>query len=164
MKLNKLFILFLVIGGLQSCMYTFNPGTTGLAKTFAIKDFPNHSGSGPPSISLDFTEQLKNYFQQNTHLAPVTNNGDWEFDGEIIGYTITPIAAQSDNTANNRLTISVKVNFVNKLDAKENYSEVFSFYNDFPQNTPPSSVEDENITVIFRQIIFDIYTRTTSNW
>lgn len=168
MKLNNIcgFIsLLLIVFGLQSCIYKFNPGTTGGAQTLNIRTFQNHAAAGPPVMPQILTEKLKTYFQQNSNMALVNGTADWELAGAIISYIPMPVAAQQGaGEGVTRLTISVKATFINNLDPKKNYEQVFSFYDDFTQNESLSQVETGLINDIFDQIVFDIYTRTTSDW
>jgi hypothetical protein len=172
MKLNNraALLLLIIFAGmtmmLQSCLYTFNPGTTGGAKTLLIRNFQDFSALGPPYTRQLLTERLKSYFQQNSSLSIVNqNSADWELSGQIVAFGYTPIAAQANQQAGgNRLTISVKVTFINNLDAKKNYEQVFTFYNDFGAGQSPTEVERRLTENIIDQLVFDIYTRTTSDW
>lgn len=173
MRLNKYFsgyfyiplILLSLTGVLSGCAYTFNPGTTGNAKTLFIANIINVSGGGPPYMTQVLTEKLKSYYQQNSNLSIVNSNGDWAINGEIAGYQIKPIAPQQNQQAGgNRLTITVNITFDNKLDHDKDFKQAFSFYADFEAGQLISNVQDELLDIIFDQIVFDIYTKTTSDW
>ncbi len=173
MKLNKHFyslyikIVFTLIitGFLFGCAYTFNPGTTGDAKTLSIANIQNVSGSGPPNMTQFFTEKLKTFYQQNSNLSLVNGNADWSIKGEIIGYQIAPIAPQENQlAAANRLTITVNIVFDNYRQPKNSFKQAFSFYDDYPQTTLLTSIQNELMETIFEQIVLDIYTKTTSDW
>lgn len=175
MKLNNfrtwiliLFCFWLVSG----CSYRFNPGSTGAARTLSIERFENLSSQGPANLSQIFSEKLRGYYQQNSDLALVNTGGDWQMDGAIARYNIIPVAPQGNETAGaNRLEITVEVNFVNTLYTEENkgtetasFTQAFSFYDDFAGNQMITQVEPELVNTILDQIVFDIFTRTTSNW
>jgi hypothetical protein len=52
-----------------------------------------------------------------TNLDLVKSNGDIIYEGEIVEYRIAPTTATANNTAaQNRLTISVNVRFINTND------------------------------------------------
>ena len=134
-------------------------------KTISIPVFYNESGSGPPNISQVLTEKLKDYYQSNSKLSIVTSNGDWQLSGYVSQYTVLPLAPLANETAaQTRLTIGVKVDFINTKDDKQNFSQVFPFYKDFNQNQSLSSVETDLVDAILNQIVFDIFMKTTSNW
>ncbi len=172
MKLNKLshyiqicVLLFLPVLLLNGCAYTFNPGTTGDARTLSIANIQNVSGNGPPNMSQFVTEKLKTFYQQNSNLSLVNVNGDWSIKGEIIGYQITPIAPQENQmAASNRLTITVNIVFDNYRQPKNSFKQAFSYYADYQQTVLLSAIQNELMEEIFDQIVLDIYTKTTSDW
>lgn len=146
-------------------MYTFNPGTTGNAKTLYIGNIINNSGGGPPFMAQLFAEKLKSFYQQNSNLSLVNSNGDWIINGEIVGYQISPIAPQQNNQAGgNRLTITVNIAYENVLDRKKDFKQAFSFYEDYGAKDLITNVQGQLLEKIFDQIVLDIYTKTTSDW
>ncbi|MBX9850301.1 MAG: hypothetical protein K2X86_00915 [Cytophagaceae bacterium] len=169
---NLLLIVILII--VSSCgVYNFTGGGTGCAKTISIQNFSNEAGGGPANLSQLLTEKLRDYYQQNTKLSLVNTLGDWQFDGRITRYEVLPLApTQNEKAGLNRLTIKVAVNFINTKETDAScQNEVkscegceFSFYEDFPQNQTLSQVEADLVNKISDRIVFDIYTKTTSNW
>jgi Lipopolysaccharide-assembly len=152
---------------LSAChVYNFTGGAIpSEVKTISIPVFYNESSSGPPNMSQLLTEKLKDYYQSNSKLTLVPNTGDWQLSGYINQYAVTPLAPLANETAaQSRLTIGVKVDFINTQDEKQNFSQVFPFYKDFNQNQSLSAVETELVDAILNQIVFDIFTKTTSNW
>jgi hypothetical protein len=168
-NIRHFLILFICICLSTSCVkYSLSGGDTGAAKTISIQNFFNEAGGGPPNLGQLFTEKLKDYYQRNTKMSLVASNGDWQFDGRIISYVVTPIAPRENETSGlNRLTIRVKVNFVNTKEGTnevESFESDFSFYADFPQSQSLSQVESQLIEDILNQIVFDVFSKTTSNW
>ncbi|HSZ72111.1 MAG TPA: LptE family protein [Cytophagaceae bacterium] len=165
---NFSLLFFLLLSVLFSgCgVYNFTGGAIPPdIKTISIPVFYNESGSGPPTITQTLTEKLKDYYQSNSKLLIVQTNGDWQLSGYITKYTVAPLAPLANETAaQTRLTIAVQVNFINTKDEKQNFSQVFPFYKDFNQNQSLSSVESDLVDFILNQIVFDIFTKTTSNW
>lgn len=134
-------------------------------KSITIQNFPNVSGAGPALLTQTFSEKLRDYFQRNTNLSLVPQQGDLLLDGSIVGYELTPIAPSSNDLATQtRLTIRVKANFINTRDEEQNFEETFSFFKDFPASTNLSSVEGVLIDEISDQIIVQLYTRSVANW
>ena len=100
-----------------------------------------------------------------TSLDLVKAEGDLTFEGSITGYTIKPVAIQSnDVAASNRLTITVKVKFTNTRDEKQNFEESISRYADYDSNLDISSEEDNLIEEINDQLIQVIFDRSVNNW
>ena len=159
--------------GCSNISYSF----TGAAispevKTISIQNFYNDSGGGPPTMSQQFTEKIKDYFQQNTNLTLVDDNGDLQLEGAIERYDFEPVAPQasgSDQVADvagqMRLNITVDATYVNTNDDQYDFEDrSFSFFADFDANRDPTNVEGELIDEILDQIIFDIFTASVANW
>ncbi len=143
-----------------------------LTQTFTIENFFNDSGGGPANLGQVFTESLKEYYQRNTQLELVRNNGDLQFAGAISRYTITPQATVSsqdpnlpDRAGQMRLNISVEVEYLNTVNEEESLKQTFSFFKDYdPRTTSILQVESVLIEEIFENIIQDIFTATVANW
>lgn len=155
-----------------SCgVYSFTGGGTD-ATTITIADFYNNAELGPANMGQDFTNQLKNYFVQNTRLTVTPENAQLLLEGEIVSYTLTPIApvATDDPNANTpasstRLTITVQATYVNTLNEEMSFeNKRFSFYRDFDNDQNLSDVEDAYVRQIFERIINDIFNASVANW
>ena len=66
--------------------------------------------------------------------------------------------------AQNRLTISVKVNYTNTIDESQNFSQTFSHYADFDSTQDLSSVEIELIEEIVEVLSENIFNKALANW
>ncbi len=159
--------LILIGIGFPSCgVYNFTGGAVPPdVKTISIQNVYNESGQGPTNISQNMTEKLKSYYQSNTKLLLVPSNADWKLEGKIVGYASTGVAAKGNETSgSNRLTITIKMNFVNTKDAKQNFDQNFSFFQDYAQEKTLFEVESTIVPTILDQIVLDIFQKTTSNW
>ena len=151
----------------QSCgVYSFTGGSTGDAETIQIDYFPNNAILIEPTLSLNFTNALRDLFERQTNLSLVTNNGDLYFEGEITDYKVIPITATADQTAaQNRLTIAVRVRFYNKEEEEDNFEKTFSFYSDFDANSQLiGSVLETALEEIFERLTQDIYNASVAKW
>ena len=164
--MNKILsILFVIL--LSSCgFYSFTGASISPeVETVSINYFPNKANTVQSSLSSLFTEKLKDYFTSHTNLNLTENEGDLFFSGEIISYTIKPIAIQSNETARqNRLTIKVKVKLKNKKDEKMNFNTTFSRYRDFPSDEDLNSIEEILMEEICNELIEDIFNKAVVNW
>ena len=142
-------------------------------KTVSIDFFYNEAGDGPPDLSLQFTEGLKEYFQNNTNLAiDNSGNGDLQFSGSIRRFNYAPMAPTAsgnenlpDNAGLQRLTIGITVQYINTRDDTFDFDQQFSFYADFdPNTTSISAIEPSLIEEIFEQIYVDIFNASVANW
>ncbi len=135
------------------------------AKTVAINTFPNNASLVNPTLSQSFTTALKDKIQGQTPLTIVSRQGDYEIEGEIIGYTVSPVAIQGNETAAmNRLTITVKVRFTNKFDENQNFDQTFSRYADYASSRNLSAVESTLVTEINDALTDDIFNKAFVNW
>ncbi|QXP72658.1 LptE family protein [Tenacibaculum sp. HL-MS23] len=162
---NILFITTSII--LISCgAYSFTGGNTGNAKTIQIDFFPNQAPLIEPTLSQEFTQNLRDLFTRQTNLTLVNSNGDLHFSGEITDYRITPMSATANQTAaQNRLTISVNVIYENKLEEKDNFEKRFSFYYDYGATQQLSGgVLDTALKEILERITQDIFNASVAKW
>jgi len=146
--------------------YSFTGGSTGDAKTLQIDFFPNQAPLVEPSLSQRFTTDLLDLFTRQTNLTTVTSNGDLYFSGEITGYRVTPMSATADQTAaQNRLTVTVNVRFVNKLIEKDDFEKQFSFYSDFAADAQLSgSILETALDEILERVTQDIFNASVAKW
>lgn len=152
---------------LQSCkIYSFT-GTTlsNDLKTISIQNFGMSIAGGPQDMSLTFNEKLKEYYQRNTNLKLIPENGDLYLAGTITGYEMTPVSTTaSDKAAQNRLTIKVEVQFQNKLTPSEDFEKEFSFYQDFSQEQTLTDIEPQLVPQILDQLVLNIFNDTAAQW
>ncbi len=168
-------LLVVVIVLFSSCgtrvSYSFTGATTN-ASTISITEFYNNADLGPANMGQTFTNQLKNYFIQNTNMSVVSAEGELQFEGEIVDLRLTPVApvnSQSDDgfatATSTRLTITVKATYVNTLDETMSFqNRTFSFYRDFPNEANLTDIEEQYTRDIFERIINDIFNASVANW
>ncbi|MFI5170809.1 MAG: LptE family protein [Chitinophagales bacterium] len=134
-------------------------------KTITINYFPNQSNFVAPSLSQTFTESLKDKFLRESNLTLADERGDWELSGAITRYESTPIAPTgNETTALNRLSITVKVDFVSRKDETTNWNQTFVRYEDFESTQTLSQVEGDLLPKLSEQLADDIYQKLTQNW
>ena len=164
-KPNIIFCFFSIL--LFSCgIYSFNGASIPKnAKTVSVDYFINSAPTKQPTLSQVLSEKLKDFFTTQTNLIIAQNNGDLNFKGEIIKYEIKPIAIQSNETAGqNRLTISIKVNFKNSYDNEFDFEHTFSRYIDYESSQNFSEIESFLIEEISTELIEDIFNKAVVNW
>ena len=163
--------LILTTLSMQSCgVYSFT-GTTITAETISISNFFNDASNGPPNLGVLFTDQLRDYFQNNTSLSQVSSGGELQMEGAIASYRLTPVAPsasgsdQSRDVANlTRLTITVQVDYVNLENEDFSFKKSFSQFADFDSDIGLEAVESQLIDEIFELIILDIFNASVANW
>ena len=111
------------------------------AKTVSVQYFPNHAQLVNPLLSDNLTTALRDAMTNQTTLDMVESGGDLAFEGEITDYRTNPVAITSGQTAAmNRLTITVKVRFSNRIDDTKDFEQSFSRYEDYPSDQDLNSV------------------------
>ena len=171
LKNNILLIVLLLLLSNTGCgVYSFT-GTTITAETISIQNFYNDANNGPPDLAVTFNNQIRDYFQQNTSLVQVANDGELQMEGAIKSYRLSPVApsAATDDSARDqadltRLTIIVEVTYVNLENEDFSFSRDFSQYADFNNELGLSAVESTLIEEIYDQIILDIFNASVANW
>ena len=161
----ELLILALLMGGC-TIKYSFSGASIPPeAKTVSVQLFQNIAPQVNPMLSNYFTEELKNRFVSQTKLVMVNDFGDFAFSGQITGYSVSPVSVQSNEVAaQNRLSISIKVKFVNIIDPKSSFDKNFSQYEDFESSQSFVQVEDELMREIVKKIVEDIFNASAANW
>ncbi len=163
----KLLLAATILAGLFSCgVYSFTGASIPpQAKTFSVSHFPNNAQMVQPTLSSRFTESLQDKFQKQTNLRLVSAGGDLHFEGSIINYATAPTAIGGDDRAAlNRLTISVRVKFINELEPDNDFEQTFSRFWDYPSNRSLAEIEDEAINVITEALVEDIFNQAVVNW
>jgi hypothetical protein len=167
MKFTKYILLLFVVLVINSCsVYNFT-GTGKIdAKTFQVNYFLNNAELIEPGIERTFTLRLQDLIQNQTNLNLTNTNGDLVYEGEIVRYNVTPMTATADiRAAQNRLTIAVNVRFTNKNKEEDNFEKQFSFYDDFPADTPLAGSQlTSSLDVIFERITQDIFNASLAKW
>ncbi len=165
-KLRKMLIAYCLLIIVNCSCYTFRGASLDPnLKTIQIQNFAFQTAGGPPNLSLQFNEKLKEYFQRNTSLKTAKVNPDLMFEGAITGFTVEPKAASSDDKGGlNRLTITISVKFTNAKNDEKSYDQEFSFYQDFAQTQTITAVQAELVPKILDQIVLDIFNKTAGEW
>ena len=132
--------------------------------------FENNSGNNvgsifEPGLARDLTLALQNILENQTNLQLVQSNGDLLYEGEIIEYRVSPMTSTADlNAAQNRLTISVNINYTNFKKEEDNFERRFSFFFDFPAEQQLISIKNEAHEIIFERLTQDIFNASLAKW
>ena len=152
---------------LSSCgIYSFSGASIPAeAKTISVQYFPNNAQLVNPLLSNTLTNALNDMFVNQTTLQSVAENGDLAFEGEITGYSTSPIAITGNQTAAmNRLTVTVNVRFTNRYDESKNFEQNFSQYQDYPSEQDLNMVQDVLVEQIVEDLCQDIFNKAVVNW
>ena len=155
-----------------SCgIYSFTGSSIPIGvETFQVNYFENTAGGRPgstiePGLDRDFTIALQDLIVNQTSLNLVNEGGDIIYSGDIVEYSVTPMAATAEiKAAQNRLTMAVMVSYENVLNEEDNIEKRFSFYYDFPGNLQVYDIKDSALEEIFERITQDILNETLAKW
>ena len=156
-------VLFFTLSG----CYTFSGSSLDPSiKTVLIKSFPNYSAYQSPNLSVDFTTSLQNRFNQRTNLVATNIDPDITIDGEITNFSSVPVNIESgsDQATQNRLTITVKVRYENKLFPDKSFDRTFSDYEDYGSTELLINVHDDLAQKINQRIIDQIFNAIVADW
>jgi hypothetical protein len=164
--LKRIVLFFCIFCCFSSCgIYNFTGGSTGNAKTFQVNFFQNRAPLIEPGMDRDFTFYLQDLINNQTNLSLTTTNGDLVYEGEIVNFTIAPMAANAEQrAAQNRLTVTINVRFTNIKESDKDFEKSFSHYYDFPANMQLSAVKATAFEAIFERIGQDIFNASLVNW
>ena len=135
-------------------------------KTVTVNYFEYQALKVNPSLSNDMTTALQDKFLKLTKLEQVDMDGDLEITGTVTGYDVKATAiTANEQAAQNRLTVTVKVSFVNRKYPEDDFDDKsFSAYADFDAMTSLDAVESTLCEDIIEQLCEDIFNSTVANW
>lgn len=168
MKKNFKYCLFLtVVISINSCKYYNFTGTGKIdAETFQVNYFQNTAELIEPGIERDFTLALQDLIVNQTNLNLTNTGADLIYEGEITGFRISPMTATADQqTAQNRVTMTVNVRFTNTKKEEDDFEKSFSFFYDYPADR---QLIGETLTTakleLFDRITQDIFNASLAKW
>ena len=135
------------------------------AHTISVATFPNYASTVNPQLSQKLTDELMQMFASQTSLDVTNSDGDLQVSGEITGYdTRASALSASDEVSMNRLTITIKVKFVNTKDPDADFEQQFSRYRDYAATLDFSTVESSLMSEIVTELCEDIFNKAVVNW
>lgn len=135
-------------------------------KTVSIAEFQNVSEYVYAPLAIQFNQELKDMFIQQTRLQLVNSGGDLEISGEITGYNQYNQGVDASGYSSEvKLTLTVKVNYVNNTNHEEDFEEqVFSAFQTYESTQLLTAVQDQLIPLMIEDITEQIFNSTVANW
>jgi hypothetical protein len=165
-------VFLLFTGVLQSC-YTFTGSSLSPEiKTVQINEFINNAPLVNPTLAQQFSTDIQNRFLQRTTLKGTKENPDMLIEGEITDYSISPTTISSNvnapggniQAAQNKLTISVKVHYENKIEPDKSFDRIFSDEAVFSSDLDINAIEASQVKLVNERIINKIFNDIVANW
>lgn len=163
----SLILILLVMVTSCSISYKLNGASIDYTttKTISFEQFPIKAALVYAPLAVTFNDELTGKFASQTKLEQVRTDGDLQISGAITGYSLTPQAVKADAyAAQTRLTIKVKVKFVNKNNSTEDFEQEFSAYRDFDATSLLTDVQDELCNEMVKELVEQIFNATVANW
>ncbi|MCS3530388.1 LPS assembly lipoprotein LptE [Chryseobacterium sp. JUb7] len=173
--MNKIKIIFgfIILTLFHQC-YSFTGSSLTDEKTVQINEFPNNAALVNPALSQQFSTDIQNRFLQRTTLKGTKENPDILVEGEITDYSISPTTISSTTTttttggvineSQNKLTITVKVHYENKIHPDSSFDRTYSDEAVFNNNLSQTDIETSQVKIVTDRIINKIFNDIVANW
>ena len=169
---QKIWLFLLLPLLLQSCYSFTGSSLSPETKTIQIRDFPNNSALMNPNLAQQFSTDIQNRFLQRTTLKGATEAPDILIEGEITDYSISPTTISSAvnspggniQAAQNKLTITVKVHYENKIEPDKSFDRTYSDEAVFSSDLDINSIEASQVKVVNERIINKVFNDIVANW
>lgn len=163
------FLAIMLSVAIQSCRISYKLNGAALDynvyKTIHVSEFPIRAALVYPPLQQMFENNLLDYITRNTRLRTTDGSSDLELEGEITGYNLTPQAVTEDAYASKtRLTITVRVKYIDNKADNNNIDQTFNAYRDFDASEMLTDVQDELCQQITKELIDLIFNATLGNW
>ena len=168
----KVFFLCIYLFFLHSCYSFTGSSLSPETKTIQIKEFPNNAALMNANLAQQFSTDIQNRFLQRTTLKGASENPDILIEGEIIDYSITPTTISSAvnapggniQAAQNKLTITVKVHYENRIEPDKSFDRTYSDEAVFSSDLDINAIETSQVKVVNERIINKIFNDIVANW
>ena len=169
---QKIWLFLLLPLLLQSCYSFTGSSLSPETKTIQIRDFPNNSALMNPNLAQQFSTDIQNRFLQRTTLKGATEAPDILIEGEITDYSISPTTISTAvnspggniQAAQNKLTITVKVHYENKIEPDKSFDRTYSDEAVFSSDLDINSIEASQVKVVNERIINKVFNDIVANW
>lgn len=168
------YFLFAIISlitaiGITSCAISYKLNGASIdydtTKTISFEYIPIKAAMVYAPLAVNFNDELQAKYANQTKLEQVKSNGDLQLSGAITGYSLSPLAVKQDAyAAETRLTIKIKIKFVNKNNKSENFDREFSAYRDFEATQLITDVQDGLCDEMIKELVEQIFNATVANW
>lgn len=170
MKKNLIILLailptLLLAGCIPSFRFNGSAINYDVYKTINVSEFPIRAALVYPPLQQTFENELLNYISRNTKLQEIDGPADIELSGEITGYSLSPQAVGTNAYATEtRLTITVRVKYVDNKNTANNTDQTFSAYRQFSSSLMLTDVQDDLCDQISKELVTLIFNATLGNW
>ena len=164
-SLFSISLLLLLSGCIPSFRLNGSAINYDIYKTIDVSEFPIRAALVYPPLQQTFENKLLDYVTRQTRLQEVDGPADIELSGEITGYSLSPQSVGTDAYATEtRLTITVRVKYVDNENPANNLDQTFSAYRQFSSSLMLTDVQDDLCMQISEELVNLIFNATLGNW
>lgn len=154
---------------LAACKVSFSLNGASIdytkTKTITIVDFPNRASYVWGPMAPMFNNALKDIYANHTHLSQVRKNGDMQVEGEITQYSQRNKSVSSEGySAQTELSMTVNVRFTNRVNTDESFERTFTATQTYETTQSLSSVQEELVEAMVKDLTEQIFNATVANW
>lgn len=163
-------LVLIVVMTAASCAfkgYKFNGASIDYTKTKTIQidNFPIRSAYVWAPMQSIFQNKLTDIFASQTKLRQVKKNGDLQLSGEITGFDqFNKGISSSGYSSQVQLKMTVNVRFVNNKNHTEDFERQFTATTEYDSSQQLTSVQEELVTQMVKDITDQIFNATVANW
>lgn len=162
--------LLLFIGFLSSILlsgcYTFKDVSIPQEiQTVRVNIFENRARYVNPQLAPQLTERLRQKINNQTRLKQVEDSdADYDIYCKVTNYAVTTSGISNQQSASNRLAVSVQIVVKNNKNPKENIESTAQTQIDFAANLSLQQAESSLMEDILRNLTDEIFNKIFSKW
>ncbi len=158
-------ILTLSMIYLSGCYSFKDVSVPAEVKTVKVNYIENRARIVNPQLSPLLTDKVRQKIINQTRLSQ-TNSEEAHYDisGQITDYYVSTSGISGQRAATNRLNVSVRLVFKNRLDSKKNFEADLNRNFDFDAALPLQQAENQLTELIVQNFTDEIFNRIFSNW
>lgn len=156
-------VCFLLLSG----CYTFKDVSIqpAEAKTARVNYIENRAPYINPQLGPQLTDKLRQKINNQTRLTMIQGeDAHYEISAVITNYSVSTSGISDQQAATNRLTVTVHIEFENRLDDKLSFEADVTRNFDFNANLSLQQAEAQQSDEIIKNMTDEIFNRIFSNW
>jgi Lipopolysaccharide-assembly len=166
LKTNIMLLLLACMLIANACGIYNLSGANVEGKNINVHFIENVSGNVAPRLSGILTDKIRTKILNQTTLS--NSNAaktDYGISGQITNYNVGVAAVSTaDISSQNRLSITVEIDFKNRLNEKANWVQSFTKFADYPSSSNLQAVENQLIEEISAELADQIFAKAFVNW
>jgi len=166
--INKLMVVALFLAfACSSCLhYSLKESSIPKeVKTIRINYIENRARYVNPQLGPQLTDKLRQKIISQTNRTLIQgDNADYDITGTIVDYSFSTSGISANKTSTNRLTVTVHIKLINRIDDKKSLEADVSRSFDFDASLSVQAAESQLNESIIKNLTDEIFNRLFSNW